>query len=216
MIPILDIHTHNLAARQALIAVDPRCFDPQPGLYYSVGFHPWHGVDLLTDDDYALLERCARHPRVLAIGETGMDRLRGAALDVQRDVFVRHLQLAHDLGKPVVAHCVRTAQDILAARHASGLDVVTLIIHGMRGNAHVARMLLDGGCYLSYGERFNRAAVAVTPLDRLLIETDDGPATIAAVACQVAAAFDQAPATLLTRVAATTTRLVLKTTDIPD
>lgn len=216
MTSIIDIHTHNLEAREALIAVDPRQFDPRPDLCYSVGFHPWHDVERLTDDDFALLERCARHPQVLAIGEAGMDRLRGAALDVQREVFVRHLRLAHELAKPVVVHCVRTAQDILAARHAAQLDDVTLIIHGMRGNAHVARTLLDGGCYLSYGERFNRAAVAVTPLDRLLIETDDGPATIAAVACQVAAAFDQAPATLLTRVAATTRRLVLKTTDIPD
>ena len=212
MTPIIDIHTHNLEASGALIAVDPRRFDPQPGRYYSVGFHPWHGVGLLTDDDYALLERCACHPQVLAIGETGMDRLRGAPLDVQREAFVRHLLLARDLGKPVVAHCVRTAQDILTARRGAHLDDVTLIIHGMRGNAHVARLLLDGGCYLSFGEHFNPAAVSATPLDRLLIETDEAPFSIDDVAHQVAATLAISPQSVITHAAANASRLLgLKT-----
>lgn len=185
MITIIDFHTHRLDATSSLISVDPRRFDPQPGLCYSVGFHPWHGVELLTDDDYALLEHCARHPQVLAIGETGMDRLRGPELGVQQQAFVRHLRLAQALDKPVVAHCVRTAQDLLAARHQAGLDDVTLVIHGMRGNEHVARTLLDAGCYLSYGIRYNLAALQAMPVDRLLIETDDGPVSIDDVATAV-------------------------------
>ena len=99
---IIDFHTHRLDAAAALIAVDPRQFNPQPGQFYSVGFHPWHDVDTLTDSDFALLEQCARHPKVLAIGETGLDRIRGARLDIQIPVFVRHLLLAHQLGLPVV------------------------------------------------------------------------------------------------------------------
>ncbi len=186
MIDILDIHTHRLDATAALIAVDPRRFEPQPGKWYSVGFHPWDIADAPTDDDFLLLQQCATHPQVLAIGETGIDRLRGASLDIQAVVFVRHLQLAHQLGKAVVVHNVRATQDILDARRKAALDQVTLIIHGMRGNAHVARTLLDAGCYLSYGPRFNPAALQATPLDRLLIETDDGDISIAAVAEQVA------------------------------
>lgn len=182
---IIDIHTHHLDAVSALIAVDPRHFAPQPGLWYSVGYHPWHDIDHLAESDFALLEQCARHPQVLAIGETGMDRRRGTALDVQRQAFVRHLQLAHALDIPAVVHCVRTAQDILTARHRAGLDDVTLIIHGMRGNEQVARTLLDAGCYLSYGIRYNPAALRATPLDRLLIETDDAPVPIGDVAAAV-------------------------------
>lgn len=209
MTPIIDIHTHNPRAHEALIAVDPRQFDPQPGLYYSVGFHPWHEVDRLTEDDFTLLERCVSHPQVLAIGETGMDRLRGASLDVQRKVFVRHLRQAHDLGKPVVVHSVRTAQEILTARRTAQLDDVTLIIHGMRGNERVARLLLDAGCYLSFGERFNPAAVAVTPLDRLLIETDDNTdLNIHEVAHVVAAAIGLAADAFIAQVAATVQRLM--------
>ena len=183
---ILDFHTHRTDATAALIAVDPRRFDPQPGKWYSVGLHPWDDVDTLTAGDFDLLRQCASHPQVLAIGETGMDRLRGAGIDVQRDVFLRHLQLARELGKPVVVHNVRATREILDARHRAGLDDVTLVIHGMRGNAHVARTLLDAGCYLSFGLRFNAEALQTTPPDRLLIETDDSDVPITDVATQVA------------------------------
>lgn len=203
MIHITDSHTHRQDAAAALISVDPRRFDPQPGLFYTVGFHPWDEVDRLNEEDFALLAQCARHPQVLAIGETGIDRLRGATLEVQRAALLRHLQLAHDLGLPVVVHNVRATQDILATRHQARLDDVTLIIHGMRGNAHVARTLLDAGCYLSYGPRFNAEALRATPLNRLLIETDDSNVTITDVATLVAQALGLTPDALLTRVSST-------------
>ena len=183
---IVDFHTHRPDATSALIAVDPRRFDPQPGKWYSVGFHPWDDVDMLTAADFDLLRQCAGHPQVLAIGETGMDRLRGDDLVEQEAAFIHHLQLAWELGKLVVVHNVRATREILDARHRAGLDDVTLVIHGMRGNAHVARTLLDAGCYLSYGPRFNAVALQATPPDRLLIETDDSDVPIPDVATQVA------------------------------
>ena len=183
---ILDFHTHRSDATAALISVDPRQFDPQPGLCYSVGFHPWDTMEVITPADFTLLEQCACHPQVLAIGETGIDSLRGADLETQEALFVRQLQLAHDTGRPVVVHSVRTAQQILDARNRAKLTTVPLAIHGFRGNEHVARTLLDAGCYLSFGARFNPAALPITPLDRLLIETDDAPVNIHDVATLVA------------------------------
>jgi len=191
--PIFDFHTHRPDARDALITVDPRQFDPQPGRHYSVGFHPWHGIDTLTEDDWILLQRCAGHPQVLAIGETGMDSLRGGDLDTQATAFLCHLQLAHTLGKPVVVHCVRTAQRILDVRRQAGLTHVPLAIHGMRANQRVAQLLLDHGCYLSFGPRFNTDTLTATPLDRLLIETDDSPIPISQVADLVAQAIHLTP-----------------------
>ena len=186
---IIDFHTHRLDATAALIAVDPRQFAPQPGRCYSVGFHPWQDMEALTDEDFALLERCARHPQVLAIGETGLDRTRGADLDTQAAAFARHLRLAHELGLPVVVHNVRATQDILDIRRREHLDDVPLAIHGMRGNRNVALTLLAAGCYLSFGLRFNPDALLATPVDRLLIETDDSTASIDEVAASVACAL---------------------------
>ena len=182
-----DFHTHHLDATGALISVDPRCFSPESGKWYSVGFHPWDTSGELCDADFALLEQCATHPQVLAIGETGLDSRRGGDMAVQRQVFARHLTLAAALGKPVVVHSVKTAQEILALRRAMGLADVTLAVHGMRANEHVARLLLDEGCYLSFGIRFNPHTLQETPLERLLIETDEDPAPIEEVAATVAA-----------------------------
>ena len=210
---ILDFHTHRPDATAALISVDPRHFDPQPGLWYSVGFHPWDTVEDITDDDIAQLQQCASHPQVLAIGETGMDSLRGADLETQEALFVRHLQLAHNVGKPVVVHSVRTAQQILTARHRAGLTDVTLAIHGFRGNEHVARTLLDAGCYISFGARFNPTALFATPLDRLLIETDDDPTiTIHDIATQVAQALNTSTEHITTTVTTNAHTLLFQTT----
>ena len=195
---ILDFHTHRTDATAALISVDPRQFNPQHGLWYSVGFHPWDTVQTITPDDIALLEQCARHPQVLAIGETGIDSLRGGDMETQEALFIQHLQLAHLLGKSVVVHSVRTAQQILAARRQAKLTDVPLAIHGFRGNEHVAHTLLDVGCYLSFGARFNPAALLATPLERLLIETDDAPVTIEEVATQIANTLQLTTDTLTT------------------
>ena len=206
---IIDFHTHRTDATSAIISVDPRRFDPRPGLWYSVGFHPWDMATDITDDDIALLELYARHPQVLAIGETGMDRMRGGDLKVQQALFVRHLQLAQEVGKPVVVHNVRSTQDILDARRKAGFGSVPLAIHGMRGNAHVARTLLDAGCYLSFGARFNTAALLATPLDRLLIETDDAPdITIDDVAALVAQTLRLSPDDVISHATANIHRLL--------
>ena len=208
MMDIIDIHTHRTDATAALISVDPRYFDPQPGLWYSVGIHPWDTSADLTDEAFSLLEACAAHPQVLAIGETGMDRLQGGELTVQESVFIRHLQVAHDEGLPVIVHNVRCTQDILNARRKAGMEQVAMIIHGMRGNKHIARTLLEAGCYLSYGARFNPAALLSTPLDRLLIETDDTPSTtIDEVAALVAQALSLTPEEVICHVITNILRL---------
>ena len=181
-----DFHTHRLDATEALISVDPRRFLPEPGKWYSVGFHPWDTVEELGAADFTLLQQCASHSQVLAIGETGLDRLRGAGLEIQRDVFAHHLTLAATLGKPVVVHSVKTAQEILALRRDMGLTDVILAIHGMRANERVAQTLLVAGCHLSFGPKFNPRTLLATPPDRLLIETDDSGTPIEEVAAMVA------------------------------
>ena len=192
MTTVLDIHTHRSAEPDAVVSCSlADGFAPVAGRLYSVGIHPWHSLQA----DAAMLDllaTLASHPQVVAIGETGLDALRGAPLERQLELLERHIAVAQRVGKPVVAHCVRTSQQLAAAwrRMAPG---VALAVHGFRGNANVARTLLDAGCYLSYGIRFNPAALAITPLDRLLIETDDGQAPIGDVLAAVGRALRLQP-----------------------
>lgn len=191
---IIDAHTHHLTA-SGITSVEPANFDPQPGRLYSVGIHPWHTHDV-GDDTLQLLEQYAQHPQVVAIGETGMDTLRGAPLQRQAQVFEKHLQLAQKLDKPVIIHCVRTTQQIVALCRHHGVTV-PCAIHGMRSNERVAKPLIDAGFYLSFGPRFNPATVLSTPRDRILIETDDCDTTILEVATLLSSTLGLAPADIL-------------------
>lgn len=172
---ILDFHTHNPQATDAIISVDPQDFAPAQGKSYAVGIHPWT-TDKITPAILEALHVAAQHPQVVAIGETGLDALRGAPLDEQQSLFHEHISLSEQLGKPLIIHMVRTSQHILKAwREAK--PTVPWVIHGMRGNPRVAQPLINAGFYLSFGPRFNPATVAATPLNRLLIETDDDAST---------------------------------------
>ncbi len=174
MTTILDIHTHRLDATGAVISVEPGDFDPQPGRLYSVGIHPWSPIPQSLEP----LTSALAHPQVAAVDETGLDALRGAPLGQQQALLERHIVLARQLGKPVVAHMVRTSQQLVTTWRKMDTQGIALIVHGMRGNANVARTLVNAGCYLSYGERFNPDALLATPLDRILAETDESPVSI--------------------------------------
>lgn len=191
MTSITDIHTHRLQASHALIAVEPGQFRPEPGRCYAVGFHPWTPEAALTEDHYRLLAATARHPQVMAVGETGLDSLRGDPLSVQQRRFTRHVRLADELGMPVVAHCVRAWQQLLQVWRDTAPHTGALVVHGFRGNERVARTLLAAGCYLSYGRHFNALALQATPPDRLLAETDDAPEDIGQVLALIADTLHQ-------------------------
>lgn len=198
---ILDFHTHNQQATEAIISVMPQEFDPQQGKRYSVGIHPWRSQQV-TPAMLDALHTAVRHPQVAAIGETGLDALRGAPLPIQQSLFQEHITLAEQLGKPLIIHMVRTSQQVLKAWRESQ-RAVPWVIHGMRGNPRVAQPLIDAGFYLSFGPRFNPATVAATPLDRLLIETDDNAAaTIHQVAQAIAQAHNIPTQHLITTVTA--------------
>ena len=120
------------------------------------------------------LKEATQHCQVVAIGETGLDSLKGAPLDVQEQVMQAHINIASASGKPLIIHCVRTSQQILRLwRDNPHAHNVAWVIHGFRGNENVARQLLEAGFYLSFGAKFNEQALAITPLDHLLVETDD-------------------------------------------
>lgn len=185
---ITDAHTHCPTATQAVISVSPEEFSPQPGLLYSVGIHPWQSASPQAAALLPLLERCASHSQVVAVGETGLDPLRGAPLEAQLQLMRAHIAIAAAVGKPLVVHCVRTSQQVLKLwrEAASQQGHARWMVHGFRGNERVLAPLAQAGLYISYGMRFNTAALKTTPPSQMLIETDDSPLGIDATARTVA------------------------------
>ena len=185
---IFNFHTHDTAAHDAIISASPSCFNPQPGLLYSIGIHSWN-----TNEDFQqewdLMETFCYHQQVVAIGETGLDKLRGAPLDIQIELFKHHITLAEHVKKPLIVHCVRAWQELITTWRITAPHQVSLAVHGFRGNANTALQLVKEGFYLSFGENFNTEALAATPHDRILIENDDSNTEITSVAESAAQAL---------------------------
>ncbi|WP_193047875.1 TatD family hydrolase [Mycolicibacterium baixiangningiae] len=152
-------------------------------VYAAVALHPTR-AESLTDDARIELERLAAHPRVVAVGETGMDlywpgRLEGCAEpDAQREAFAWHIDVAKRTGKPLMIHnrdADAAVLDVLAAEGAPE----TVIFHCFSSDAQMARTCIDAGWLLSLSGTVSfrnahalREAAQLIPGDQLLVETD--------------------------------------------
>lgn len=153
--------------------------DTYGNFYATVGVHPDHdpGEEVLTEED---LTSRAAHPKVLAIGETGLDyfRLKGD-LEWQRERFRTHIRAAWTCGKPLVIHTREAAEDTLRLMREEGAGEVGGVLHCFTETEAVARAALDMGFLISFSGivTFKNAAslrevARLVPADRLMVETD--------------------------------------------
>jgi TatD DNase family protein len=156
--------------------------DGHPQLYASVGVHPDHRE--AREPEVGALVALAAHPKVIAIGETGLDYYRTegdpAALNGwQRERFRVHVRAARATGKPLIVHTRSASDDTVSILRGEGADAVGGVMHCFTETWEVARAALDLGFYISMSgivtfrnaEALREVARKV-PLDRLLIETD--------------------------------------------
>jgi len=175
-----DLHTHRPPINQdvtAILSVDASNRVLPDYIYCSVGIHPQNaGITGFSD-----VETMAAHPNVVAIGETGLDKLASTPLEQQEELFIAHIELAERLRKPLIIHCVRAWQELIRIRKQYSSEI-PWIIHGFRGNDRLARQLLQFGFYLSFGFHFHADALrAAWDSHRLYTETDDSNINIADV-----------------------------------
>ena len=157
--------------------------DWDPRVYAAVALHPTR-ANALTDEAKAEIERLATHPRVVAIGETGLDlywpgRLQGCAdPSEQADAFAWHIDLAKRTGKPLMIHNRDADAEVLDVLRAEGAPQ-TVIFHCFSSDAQMARTCVDAGWLLSVAGTVSfrnagalREAAGVVPPGQLLVETD--------------------------------------------
>ncbi len=149
-------------------------------LYAAVGIHPNSAKDA-AKDDWAVIEHFAGEPKVVAVGETGLDRYWDRTpFEIQLDYLERHIDLAKRKDLPILLHSRECDDDLLPilAREAGRLRGV---IHSFSSDARVAEKCVEYGFYISFSGAVtytNRKfaplwdAAKVVPADRLLLETD--------------------------------------------
>lgn len=155
-----------------------RLAEAYPSVYATVGIHP-HDAASATATSYERLRELSAHPRVVAIGEIGLDyHYDHSPRAVQRDVFIRQLALARETGLPFVVHNREADEDVMAILREYGRDLPGLL-HAFTGDAKMAGECVSLGYFISVGGMVTfknagaiREAIAAVPLERLLLETD--------------------------------------------
>ena len=146
--------------------------------WLSAGIHPWYIHENFSNIQLKKLEAIATEPNIKFIGECGLDRLKGAPLPLQEEIFIKQIRIAEEVKKPVIIHCVRCYNELISIKKIVR-PRVPFIVHGFNTKIEISRQLLDKGFYLSLGgallqEESNALKVLQEiPLERLFLETDD-------------------------------------------
>ena len=177
---LIDIHSHkaplqtgtltivNHAHTRAGVAHEP----------FSAGLHPWFLDKSTLQDAKNWLQTQLTIPGCVAVGEAGLDKICDTDWQLQLEAFAYCVEMANTSSKPLVIHCVRAFNEILELKKRLR-PLQPWIFHGFDKNATTARMLLQAGCYLSFGAALFRHnshaadAFRQTPSDRFFLETDD-------------------------------------------
>ena len=188
----LDVHTHRLATDPQVVSIVSTFMQSieeelQPTPYRSFGIHPCR-IEEDGEVQWNVLRQYVEQPSCVAIGEAGLDRLAACSMERQISLFDRQARLAEEVGKPLIIHCVRAWEELIACRKAIRPKQPWLI-HGFRGKAPLAGQLLRQGFYLSLGYHFQPEAARLAWPERLFLETDEAAVSIQVVYGRVAEAL---------------------------
>ena len=197
MNPFVNIHTHhNHIDNKEFIEIKNIDVDNLVNVdvtfFYSIGIHPWYcqqstvNGQQLEDKLGILTSQCCDDSNLKAIGECGIDRVCGGDIEIQKDVFIKQIEISEQYNKPMIIHAVRSHSDILSIRKETKAKM-PWIIHGFQGNEQIVSQYLRHNIYLSLGDVLfkneSRAPelLKLIPSERLFLETDDSDRSIAEV-----------------------------------
>lgn len=148
-------------------------------IYSSVGWHPQDAIHM-GPDDLQWIESLCEHPKVVAIGEIGLDYYWDTSpKDIQHTVFREQIRLARRLNKPIIIHNREAHEDIVRLLKEEKASEVGGVMHCFSGDWEMAQQCLDMNFYISFGgpitftnAKLPKEVLAKVPLDALLLETD--------------------------------------------
>jgi TatD DNase family protein len=196
----IDIHVHDgkpapgIFILESLMAHEGKLPEDVSGVAYTYGIHPW----FLNQNNHRQLlnsvENSVSHRDIIAVGESGFDRLKGPSIELQRMAFEEQIAISEKTDKPVVVHCVKAWDELLSVQKKIKPKMPWLV-HGFRGNKELADQLLSKGMYLSFWYDFvlrpeSGALLKHLPVDRIFLETDGADTDIRKIYEKVAKDLD--------------------------
>jgi len=213
----IDIHTHrkeNCENVFSLHNISPEDFIQLPNNeknYFSAGIHPWY-IDSTVEEKIKILRQIASNPSILAIGETGLDKLCPIDFNFQKEIFKHQISIAKEVKKPLIIHCVKAHNEVQQLLKETQPNV-PIIFHGFRGKPQLAKELIKAGFYLSFGSLFNKESVEATSFNRIFLETDDKDVAIEEIYKSIAEAKGISVKKLIETVGENFERALLASTD---
>lgn len=177
---LFNAHTHIQTGRAVEVFNAGTHF--QPNGFFSTGVHPWE-ADLYLEHRADLQKRAAV-PNCLAIGEVGLDKLKGPDLKIQEQAFREQILLAEKLRLPVIIHCVKAWNELQALKR-NLKPKQEWIFHGL-AKAPLLPQVIQEGLMISLGAAVLKSetlqkGIITAPVNRLLLETDDAECDIAEI-----------------------------------
>lgn len=178
----IDIHNHDSRPGEGVFILDNLMAHEgtlpgnKSGVVYSMGIHPWFLNKTNHDQLIRFVRQNAADKAIAAIGEAGFDKLRGPEMDLQHRTFSEQAELSEETGKPMVIHCVKAWDELMAA-HRKLRPKLPWLIHGFRGKKELAMQLISRNMYISFWFDFiirpeASALVRSLPVERIFLETD--------------------------------------------
>lgn len=174
----VNIHSHYSGNENQIVIINSL---PQDDInannYYSCGIHPWF-VQNNWDFQIELLRNKILQKNIIAIGECGLDKLKGVEFAIQQEVFAEQIKLANEFQVPLIIHNVKSHQEILNLL-IQLKNNQKVIFHGFNNNLRIAHQIIQNGCYLSFGTAlFNPQSNALQilkaiPYEIFFLETDN-------------------------------------------
>jgi TatD DNase family protein len=147
-------------------------------IFFTAGLHPWHANYLSKKEVVEKLKKLIQSNVIVAIGETGIDKLKGPDLETQIEIFKVHVEVAEEFNLPVIIHSVRAHNEILKLK----IDLKSntpWVIHHFNGSKQAAENFLNHGFYLSVCHHIKNDKTKLNeyfkdlPQDKIFLETDD-------------------------------------------
>lgn len=146
-----------------------------------MGLHPWKIHPSHWENDLISLQNASVSPKVVAIGECGLDRSIPIELTLQSSVFRKQIHWATTLQKPLIIHCVRAWEEVFALLKEEHF-LHPVLFHGFNKNLPLALKIIEKGYYISLGKALQKESLQEVlrniPADRFLLETDDSSLSI--------------------------------------
>ena len=170
---LIDIHSHK-RSNDYLTIVNKSDSNVLESDYFSFGIHPWNASEI--EDNFLDFENEILSKKCLAIGEIGLDKLKGPSIEMQRKIFIKQIEISEKHELPILLHCVKSWNEILEIKKVVS-PIQSWVFHGFN-KAAIVKDVLQSGVFISLGSAILtnvklQEVVNEIPNNQLFLETDD-------------------------------------------